>query len=235
MKIKFKNESKIGNRIREKREDLKRSRNELAETLGISLSALQAWEMNEREPQASMIITIANELGVTPNYLLTGEEPTTNENFVRKAFEKAQQIVADGISMVNSYPSINVSAGFGSFNEGVTESEGQEPYSDALLAELGVKAEHCGVFWAKGNSMAPTIASGDQLLVNLKQNEIKGDNIYLVQNGESVWVKRVKTRWNGIELVSDNKEEYPPIHLTSEDVQHLQIIGQVVHIGHRLI
>lgn len=206
-----------------------------AKEVGISYSTLHNYLTNVSSPTLDNLIALAYATGVDMKWLATGEEPTTNENFVRKAFEKAQQIVADGISMVNSYPSINVSAGFGSFNEGVTEYEGQEPYSDALLAELGVKAEHCGVFWAKGNSMAPTIASGDQLLVNLKQNEIKGDNIYLVQNGESVWVKRVKTRWNGIELVSDNKEEYPPIHLTSEDVQHLQIIGQVVHIGHRLI
>ena len=32
-----------------------------------------------------------------------------------------------------------------------------------------------------------------------------------------------------------HKGEYPPISITGEDAQHLQIIGQVVHIGHSLI
>ncbi|WP_084724302.1 helix-turn-helix domain-containing protein [Muribacter muris] len=62
MKVKFENSSQIGSRIRERRERLKRSRNELADTLGVSLSTLQLWETDEREPQASMIITIANDV-----------------------------------------------------------------------------------------------------------------------------------------------------------------------------
>ena len=83
--------------------------------------------------------------------------------------------------------------------------------------------------------MLPTINDGDQMLVDFSRKEIQGDRIYLVQNGESVWVKRVKMEWDGISLISDNKEEYPPISIKGSDAQHLQIIGQVVHIGHSLI
>lgn len=158
---------------------------EFARAVGIAITSLNRWLIGEADPSRSNLIKTAKASGVSLEWLATGYEPTTNENFVRKAFERAQQVVADGISMVSSYPSINVSAGFDSFNEGITKPDGQEPYSDALLAELGVKAEHCGVFWARGTSMAPTIANGDQLLVNLRQNEIKGDHIYLVQNGDS--------------------------------------------------
>lgn len=73
MTTKFKNKTLIGNRIRQQRELLKISRNDMAKKLDVSLSALQNWEINEREPQASMIIKIAETLNVSPNYLLTGE------------------------------------------------------------------------------------------------------------------------------------------------------------------
>lgn len=136
-----------------------------------------------------------------------------------------QELLDEGVSMVDCYSSINVSAGFGSFNEGATEADGQEPYSDSLLCSLGVKAEKCAVFGANGNSMLPTINDGDQMLVDLSRKEIQGDRIYLVQNGESMWVKRVKMEWDGISLISDNKEKYPPISITGKDAQHLQIIG----------
>ncbi|MDP0333975.1 S24 family peptidase, partial [Glaesserella parasuis] len=53
--------------------------------------------------------------------------------------------------------------------------------------------------------------------------------------GDSVWVKRVKIEWDGVELISDNKEEYRPIRISADEAQNLQIIGQVVHIGHSLI
>ena len=70
---------------------------------------------------------------------------------------------------------------------------------------------------------------------NLSKKEIQGNKIYLVQNGESVWVKRVKIEWDGVELISDNKEEYRPIRISADEAQNLQIIGQVVHIGHSLV
>ncbi|MGX3065500.1 XRE family transcriptional regulator [Ursidibacter arcticus] len=207
-----------------------------AKEVGISYSTLHNYLTNVSSPTLDNLIALAEATGVDMKWLATGEEPTTNENFIEKAFQRAGQLLQEGISMINGYPSINVSAGFGSFNEGVTQPEGQEPYSDALLASLGVKASNCGVFWANGTSMAPTIADNDQMLVDFSKNEVKGDNkIYLVQNGESVWVKRVKVKWEGVELISDNKEEFEPITISKEDAQNLQIIGQVVHIGHSLI
>lgn len=131
------------------------------------------------------------------------------------------------ISMITSFSSINVSAGFGSFNEGVTKPDGKEPYSDTLLQSLRVIPEKCAVFWANGDSMTPTIEDGDQLLVDLSKNEIKGgDKIYLVQNGESVWVKRVKMKWDGVELVSDNKEEYPQSKLLQKKPKISKSLGK---------
>ncbi|MDG6480383.1 XRE family transcriptional regulator [Glaesserella parasuis] len=239
MTEKFKNKSMIGNRIREQREKLGLSRNEMADRLDVSLSALQNWEMNEREPQASMIIKIAEFLGVAPNYLLTGEQsqPQEAKSIVARAFEalEKERTEQDEVEMLASFESIEVSAGFGSFNVGVTEPDGQVPYDSNLLRNLGVKPKHCGVFWANGSSMLPTIHNGDQLLVDFSKKDVKNDKVYLVQNGDSVWVKRVKIEWDGVELISDNKEEYRPIRISADEAQNLQIIGQVVHIGHSLI
>ena len=84
--------------------------------------------------------------------------------------------------------------------------------------------------------MQPTIANSDQMLVDFSQKEATGDDkVYLVQNGDSVWVKRIKPLWDGIELISDNREEYEPIKIPADEAQNLQIIGQVVHIGHSLV
>ncbi|MGX2951627.1 XRE family transcriptional regulator [Ursidibacter sp. B-7004-1] len=239
MTDKFKKKSMIGNRIREQREKLGLSRNEMADRLDVSLSALQNWEINEREPQASMIIKIAEFLGVTPNYLLTGEqsEPQEAKGIVARAFEilEKERSEQDEMEMLASFESIEVSAGFGSFNVGVTKPDGQVPYDNNLLRNLGVNPKHCGVFWANGSSMQPTIHNGDQLLVDFSRNEVRNDNIYLVQNGDSVWVKRVKMLWDGVELISDNREEYEPIKISNQEAQNLQIIGQVVHIGKSLV
>lgn len=158
-------------------------------------------------------------------------------------FEQGQEVqkapvsetLNENVLMIDSFSSINVSAGFGSFNEGVTKPDEQTPYSASLLRKLGVNPKYAAVFWADGISMRPTIDDGDQMLVDLKRKEIKGDKIYLVQNGASLWVKRVKIRWDGVELISDNREEYPPIILSKDEAENLQVIGQLVHLGKNMI
>ncbi|WP_265410824.1 XRE family transcriptional regulator [Actinobacillus pleuropneumoniae] len=211
---------------------------EFSRAVGIAITSLNRWLIGEADPSRSNLIKTAKASGVQLEWLATGQgkrDETDNEDPISRALNIAKETLKDSISMINSYESINVSAGFGSFNEGTTEPDGEEPYSDGLLARLGVKAHHCAVFWANGNSMSPTIENGDQMLVDLSKKEIQGNKIYLVQNGESVWVKRVKMEWDGVELISDNKEEYRPIRISADEAQNLQIIGQVVHIGHSLI
>ncbi|MEG9499237.1 XRE family transcriptional regulator [Mannheimia indoligenes] len=207
---------------------------EFARQTGVTLSTLARWRKGEAEPSRPKIAEVAN---VSIEWLATGKDSQlqTSHKVVERELEQTRKMLEDGISMIASYSSINVSAGFGSFNEEVTKPDGEEPYSDALLASLGAKAEHCGVFWANGTSMDSTISDGDQMLVDFSKKEACGDDkIYLVQNGESVWVKRVRKEWDYIELISDN-ESYRPIRITEDEAQNLQIIGQVIHNGHKLI
>ena len=206
---------------------------EFARQTGVTLSTIARWRKGEAEPSRPNLVRIAEATGVSIQWLATGEEEPKSP--IERSVEKVKDLIEEAVTMIASYSSINVSAGFGSFNEGVTKPDGQEPYSDNLLQSLRVNPDKCAVFWANGDSMYPTIDDGDQLLVDLNKNEMKGsDKIYLVQNGESVWVKRVRMEWDGVELISDNKE-YRPITITSEDAQNLQIIGQVVHIGKSLV
>ncbi|VEI74686.1 Uncharacterized HTH-type transcriptional regulator HI_1476 [Mannheimia haemolytica] len=210
---------------------------EFARQTGVTLSTIARWRKGEAEPSRPNLIKIAEVANVSIEWLATGKESQSQaqQGIVERAFNKFREITGELISMINSFGSINVSAGFGSFNEGITKPDGQEPYADSLLQKLGVKADNCGVFWANGTSMEPTICDGDQMLVDFSKKEARGDDkIYLIQNGESVWVKRVRREWDYIELISDN-ESYRPIRITEEDAQNLQIIGQVVHNGHSLV
>lgn len=187
---------------------------------------------------SSLPADVQRQLGFETTIERKGALPTIPVFSTASAFPSAKgygAVTDENVVMVDSYPSINVSAGFGSFNEGVTKPDEQTPYSAALLRKLGVNPRYAAVFWADGISMRPTIEDGDQMLVDLKRKEIKGDKIYLVQNGSSVWVKRVKIRWDGVELISDNREEYPPILLSKDEAENLQVIGQLVHLGKNMI
>lgn len=214
------------------REKFNNNTSEFARAIGVAVTSLNRWLIGEADPSRTNLVRTAKASGVSLQWLAIGGDYLAPTELQLAAHNSDKD--REGFALVDSF-SVNVSAGFGSFNEGVTEPSGQEPYSDRLLADLGVKAHQCAVFWAKGNSMQPTIDNGDQLLVDLSKKEIQGNHIYLVQNGGSVWVKRVRMEWDGIELISDNKDEYKSIKISAEEAQSLQVIGQVVHIGHKLV
>lgn len=209
---------------------------EFARKTGVTLSTIARWRKGEAEPSRPNLVKIAEVADVTIQWLATGEQPTY-QGLVQRAFERLEEEKAEneGIEKLPFFESIKVSAGFGSFNEGVTKPDSYTTYATSLIQELGVKTRDCGVFKASGNSMEPTISNTDQILVDFSKKEVQSDKIYLVQNGDSVWVKRVKMLWDGVELISDNKSEYAPIKISREDAENLQIIGQVVHVGHKLI
>lgn len=51
------------------------SQAELARRIGVSTSAVGMYEQERREPSLDLIVRLAQELGVTTDYLLTGEPP----------------------------------------------------------------------------------------------------------------------------------------------------------------
>ncbi|SPY33386.1 helix-turn-helix domain-containing protein [Pasteurella canis] len=88
---------------------------------------------------------------------------------------------------------------------------------------------------ASGDSMQPTIHSGDILLINRAITTPKDGEIYLMRFGKQIWIKRIQGVPNGIRLISDNQIIYPPIELNLETADNFEIIGRIVFIGHHLI
>ena len=62
----------LGERISALRRARGLSQAELARRLGVSASAMGMYEQGRREPSAQTLVTIAQALGVTTDYLLTG-------------------------------------------------------------------------------------------------------------------------------------------------------------------
>ena len=54
------------------------SQAELARRIGVSASAVGMYEQGRREPSLSLLVRIAQEFGVTTDYLLMGETPDSD-------------------------------------------------------------------------------------------------------------------------------------------------------------
>ncbi|MGF1727176.1 S24 family peptidase [Photobacterium nomapromontoriensis] len=87
------------------------------------------------------------------------------------------------------------------------------------------------VVFSKGDSMEPTIKDNDSLLIDLGCTEPKDGKIFVVRFGDDLYAKRIQQLISGgLVLISDNKEYREQI-ISPDEVNQLQVIGQVIWIG----
>ena len=64
----------IGKRIRKRRQELKLTQDDLASALGLTPQHISGIEQDKRNPSLSSLAKLAEELGITVDYLVTGKE-----------------------------------------------------------------------------------------------------------------------------------------------------------------
>ena len=64
----------LGERIKERREELRLTQLQLAQALGVTPQHISVIEKNKRAPSLDSLAKLAHELGVTTDYLITGRE-----------------------------------------------------------------------------------------------------------------------------------------------------------------
>ena len=64
----------LGQRLRKRRQALKLTQQELAVSLGVTPQHISAIEQDDRAPSLLFLAKLAEELGVTVDYLVTGKE-----------------------------------------------------------------------------------------------------------------------------------------------------------------
>ena len=90
--------------------------------------------------------------------------------------------------------------------------------------------------YARGDSMEPTIYSGDSLVIDKTMNSVTSDGgIYVINYDGELFVKRVQKQLNGTVAITSDNKNYGDIVIPSSDLNTLRIIGRVVWSGHPMI
>lgn len=127
---------------------------------------------------------------------------------------------------------------------GASAGPGGEPGPETPLATLAFSAdwvrgittgrpESLSVIHVQGDSMLPTLADGDQILVDTGDRERLRDGIYVLRADDSLLVKRlsVNPATRRLSIRSDN-DAYPS--WDDCDPAGVTVIGRVVWVGRRL-
>lgn len=132
-------------------------------------------------------------------------------------------------------PRLDISLSAGNGHEQVafefTQKQPQAFRADWIRAQH-LRPSKLASMTAKGNSMEPRIFDGDALVVDTSQMEIVDGKVYALWYEGGERVKRLsRLPGGGLRIRSDNEREHPEIVLGAKDLQHVRIIGRVVHVA----
>ncbi len=220
----------------------------MADYTGISTSAISAWNKNNTNPAAESISTIADFLGVSIEYLLTGKEKTTslpNDEQELLNYYKAlpaweqQRLIGRAAALAEVYEErqqIQMTSTFEEANECVTVHYFNDPASAGTGVELG--AGECEdmklqsntitqkadiVIRVKGNSMEPQFYDNDLVVVRLTPSVEVGEIGIFRLGGEKGVIKKKGTD----RLISLNPD-YEDIYYNGSE--EIDTIGRVVGV-----
>lgn len=128
---------------------------------------------------------------------------------------------------------LGASAGAGTLDDR-EDREGVLSFDERWLRGLGARPNSLSIIRVDGESMAPTLGDGDEIMVDRADAADRlRDGIYVIRMGDVLMVKRVALglRRDRIAVRSDN-----PLYPAWEDVDpaDVAIIGRVVWTGRRV-
>ena len=129
---------------------------------------------------------------------------------------------------------LGASAGGGTLDED-ERAAGVMAFDARWLRHLGVQPQHVSIIRVDGESMAPTLSDGDDIMVDHRDDAVRlRDGVYVLRLDGVLMVKRVamgplRGRFS---VVSDNPH-YPD--WADIDPALVDIVGRVVWTGRRLI
>lgn len=205
---------KVGERIKECREKLGLTQDELAQITGYkSRSSINKIEKGGNDLPQSKIVAFAKALKTTPAYLMGWEDEKKDE-------PSAVILPAEKIHMIPVFGS--VAAGFGAY----ASSDIIEYIPLYIENDFDVADTIC--ITVRGQSMYPKIEDGDKIVVR-RQESVDNGRIAVVMIGDEAVVKRVECEKNKLTLISINPE-YPPRIIEGEELANCRIVGLVQQV-----
>lgn len=211
------NRQEIGARLKAARARKRLTQAEVAKRMGIAQGSLSEWENGRHLPDMTKILELAEYLGM--DNIAEMEASLTPDR------TPLSDLVPDMVA-VPEYD-VRVAAGGGALVTSDAEPSGHWPFPRRFFESMG---RHPGMFvmltvW--GDSMEPTLRSGDKIIVDTQRLNPAQPGIYVIALEGLAVVKRLDmipgTRPARLRISSDN-----PLHQAYEaPASELRVIGGV--------
>lgn len=226
----------VGERIKQRRKELKLSADIVAEKIGVSRSTIFRYEKGEIEKMPTDVLAlIADALHTTPGKLMgwdTDEENkdilpiynklnTTNQektyNFANDLLKEQNSNIVDMRKWKDVYIQSKVSAG-----RGIVDLDQQ--HKELISYDGYVPSKYDLAFQVEGNSMEPMFRDEEVIFV-VHEEDIRNGQLGVVTINDEAYIKKIYLEDDCMRLVSLNKE-YTDIIADSSD--NIKVVGKVI-------
>lgn len=90
------------------------------------------------------------------------------------------------------------------------------------------KIDNLKLISGRGDSMAPTIRSGDAVLVDSGVTSVESDAIYSFLMRGQLQIKRIQRGLDGLTIISDNGQ-YPPLEIPDDREGDITVLAQIIY------
>ena len=170
---------------------------------------------------------LAQHFGIA-EHLLGGPSDASRPLFNRPGLARA----ADDYVLIPQYQ-VRASAGPGALPESETPSANIAFQAGFIRDLCASPPDSLAVLAVEGDSMFPTLANGDQILIDTQDRSAARDGIYVLRVEEALMVKRLSLNpaTRRLTITSDN-DAYPS--WPDCDPAAVSVIGRVVWVGRKL-
>ncbi|NNI39783.1 XRE family transcriptional regulator [Pasteurella multocida] len=220
--------SKIIDRIKSKRLELRLSQAKLGERIGWNQSRIGNYEAGTREMDDYILGKIAEGLGVTLDWLKYGDQGKVESNVKDigsfDLWDRNTPLHDEDIE-VPFLQDIRLAAGNGFADDIMDYNNFKLRFSKATLRRQGVQYENAVCVVAEGDSMEPAIPDEATVGVDMGNKVIRDNNIYAINHGGLLRIKILNKMPNEQVLIrSFNSTSYPDEIVNLDEIV---VIGKV--------
>lgn len=197
---------------------------QFAELTGKSASHVYKICRGASRPSMAYLQSLYDEFQVDLSWLLTGES------------SNSEQASSVGFKDLVHAPRFDVQA-----SAGGGMSVGAENITDNfafnkrwLSSQLRVSSDQVAFVEISGDSMHPTLEDGDMVLIDLSQQQVNAEGIFLLKHEGDLMAKRLKRSANNDLSVSSDNTDYPCWTLDASSLEENPVAGRVVWCGRKV-
>ena len=196
---------------------------DLARYLGVSTPVVSGYRQRQTVP-LEQCVKIAERTGVSLDWLILGKgerkggstAPERKKSVMEEVWAALEENRSPfpGVALVPLFDA-EVGAGNGSevYGENIIQLI---PFSQSWLAAEGLYIRDLACLPVNGDSMIPSLTSGDIVLVNHAKRD--GDGVFVVRMGNALRVKRLQWLANGDLRISSDNPIYQTEQITPADL-----------------